>query len=89
MPTIQKLFTLEVDVTKFLESCSCAELQEIQRLISTERYQKIINGEIKICLTDDYECVYHACMSNDCQKNEVLTRCDWGLGNCETHNLCI
>ncbi len=38
------------------------------------------------CESEDYECVYHACMSNDCQKPGMIKRgCEYlGTGNCET-----
>lgn len=40
------------------------------------------------CKISSYSCVYHACMSDDCQKKTVLTNypeClrDWGVGECE------
>ena len=36
-----------------------------------------------ICHTSDYTCLYHACMSNDCQKKEVLSNgANWGEGKC-------
>jgi len=35
------------------------------------------------CDTSDYTCVYHACMSDDCQKQEVLKHNNtFGKGNC-------
>ena len=35
------------------------------------------------CHISDWCCIYHACMSDDCQKNEVLKhRTDLGIGNC-------
>ena len=38
----------------------------------------------KPCKISSWGCVYHACMTNDCQKDEVLkhTKC-FGKGNCE------
>jgi hypothetical protein len=38
----------------------------------------------KVCKIKDPSCVYHACMSEHCQKEEVLkhTKC-FGKGNCE------
>lgn len=37
-----------------------------------------------MCKVNNWECVYHACMSNDCQKQHVLSSgADWGLGKCE------
>lgn len=36
------------------------------------------------CKIDDRGCVYHACMSDNCQKNVVLMAgVDWGKGNCD------
>lgn len=40
------------------------------------------------CKTGNWECVYHACMSDDCQKAEVLSSGDsWGLGKCEKDDM--
>jgi hypothetical protein len=38
----------------------------------------------KICKISDLGCVYHACLSDHCQKDEVLkhTKC-FGKGKCE------
>lgn len=36
------------------------------------------------CRISNWGCVYHACMSDDCQKHEVLKHDDWGEGKCET-----
>lgn len=36
------------------------------------------------CRISNWGCVYHACMSDDCQKHEVLKHQDWGDGKCET-----
>jgi hypothetical protein len=50
MPTINKLFTLEVTVEKFLESCTLTELREIDMLLdkyidqAAGRTQKSINN---------------------------------------------
>ena len=36
------------------------------------------------CKTKNWECPYHACMSNDCQKKIVKKQgVDWGEGNCK------
>lgn len=36
------------------------------------------------CKTSDFGCIYHACMSDDCQKKEVLKHDKTlGLGKCE------
>lgn len=38
------------------------------------------------CKISAWGCVYHACMSDDCQKHEVLKTQlleDWGPGKCE------
>ncbi len=36
------------------------------------------------CKTIDYGCAYHACMSDECQKDHVLsTGANWGFGRCE------
>lgn len=36
------------------------------------------------CRISNWGCVYHACMSDDCQKHEVLKHDDCGEGKCET-----
>ena len=37
------------------------------------------------CKTSDWACLYHACMSDDCQKRHVLKNgINWGNGNCKT-----
>lgn len=36
------------------------------------------------CKISDWGCVYHACMSDDCQiKNVLNSNVSWGPGNCE------
>lgn len=36
------------------------------------------------CHISDWGCVYHACMTDDCQKTEVLKNgVNWGRGNCK------
>ena len=36
------------------------------------------------CLISSWGCIYHACMSDDCQKAVVLGQgFDWGFGKCE------
>lgn len=40
------------------------------------------------CKISNWACVYHACMSNDCQKAIVIENMpeiekDWGKGSCE------
>lgn len=36
------------------------------------------------CKIDYWGCVYHACMSNDCQKTIVQEQgLNWGKGRCE------
>lgn len=39
MPSIQKIFTLEVSVEKFLENCSTTELIELDLLLNNPRFQ--------------------------------------------------
>jgi hypothetical protein len=35
------------------------------------------------CVNGDWSCVYHACMSDHCQKQQVLKNgANWGPGNC-------
>ena len=35
------------------------------------------------CITGDWNCIYHACMSDECQREQVQnTDLDWGHGNC-------
>jgi len=41
------------------------------------------------CKTNDWGCTYHACMSDDCQKKEVMEqKINWGPGKCEQEFLC-
>ena len=36
------------------------------------------------CKIDNWSCIYHACMSNDCQKEVMLDQdADYGPGKCE------
>lgn len=36
------------------------------------------------CKKSEWGCVYHACMSNHCQKQIVIQQgIDWGKGECE------
>jgi hypothetical protein len=40
------------------------------------------------CKTSNYSCPYHACMSDECQKQEVLKHHPgFGPGKCETVKL--
>lgn len=39
MPTIQKIFTLEVTPEKFLDNCSSEELIELELLLESAKYQ--------------------------------------------------
>lgn len=35
------------------------------------------------CKSNNHSCVYHACMSDDCQRKEVLKQSvNWGKGKC-------
>jgi len=36
------------------------------------------------CRISNWGCVYHACMSDDCQKFEVMKHIDSGYGKCHT-----
>jgi len=84
MPTIQKIFTIDVTPERFLECCSNIELIEIDNLLNSERFQRRMEGDIDRCLTEDWGCVYHACMSDDCQKPHMITQgYNEGSGNCE------
>jgi len=84
MPQIQKIFTFEVDPERFLECYSATELIEVDMLLNSERFQRRMKGDIDRCLTEDWGCVYHACMSNDCQKSCMIANgYDDGKGNCE------
>jgi len=39
------------------------------------------------CKLSDWCCVYHACMSNECQQKIVLSQVPgWGAGRCEKEN---
>lgn len=40
-------------------------------------------AKAKKCKISDWTCLYHACMTNDCQKKHVLKHENWGKGNCE------
>lgn len=38
----------------------------------------------KKCKISSWLCIYHACMSDDCQKNEVFKNgINWGPGKCQ------
>lgn len=38
------------------------------------------------CKINDPTCVYHACMSDHCQKKHVMDNgANWGVGKCETN----
>lgn len=50
MPKVQKIFTLEVTPTKFLEACSGEELIELEMLLSSKRFQTIIDVHKKLKL---------------------------------------
>ena len=39
MPTIQRIFTLEVTPERFLDACSQEELIELELLLGSERYR--------------------------------------------------
>lgn len=40
--------------------------------------------ETPICKINSYGCIYHACMSENCQKQVVIDQgLNWGEGNCE------
>jgi hypothetical protein len=43
MPKIDKLFTMEIGVERFLDACSSLELREVELLITSPRYQNKIN----------------------------------------------
>lgn len=37
------------------------------------------------CKISNWICIYHACMTDECQKKQVLNNnINWGKGNCET-----
>ena len=40
MPTIHKMFNLEVTVSQFLRQCSAVELQELELLLDSERQRR-------------------------------------------------
>lgn len=42
MPSIQKIFFLEVNPEQFLDACSPEELIELELLLDSDRYQKKI-----------------------------------------------
>ena len=84
MPRTQQTFTIDISPEKFLECCSQTELIEIDMLLKSERFQRRMKGDIDRCLTEDWGCIYHACMSNDCQKPCMIENgYDEGEGNCE------
>lgn len=40
------------------------------------------------CRKHIWSCVYHACMSDDCQKRHVLANgIDWGEGECQINTI--
>ena len=47
MPQINKLFTLDVTASKFLEACTAEELIELQMLLNSSRYQSKIDLHTK------------------------------------------
>lgn len=47
MPTIQKIFLLDMSPQKFLDACTPEELIEVELLISSPQYQSIIHNHIK------------------------------------------
>ncbi|MCI2229562.1 hypothetical protein MC378_10320 [Polaribacter sp. MSW13] len=48
MPKIEKVFTLDVTPTKFLEACSGEELIELELLLSSKRFQTRIDVHRKL-----------------------------------------
>lgn len=42
MPTLQKVYTLEVTPDQFLDSCSKEELMAVDILLQSNRYQRIM-----------------------------------------------
>lgn len=51
MPRIQKIFTLEVSVEKFLENCSTTELIELDLLLNSPRYQEKMKESVNMSET--------------------------------------
>lgn len=51
MPRIEKVYTLEIKLERFLDACSREELIELELLLSSPRYQKKIRGEDKYIQT--------------------------------------
>jgi hypothetical protein len=49
MPTLNKTYSLTITVSQFIEACSDIELQELQILLDSARFQKKIeeNNEIE------------------------------------------
>lgn len=45
MPNIQRIYHIEVTPEKFLAACSPEELMEVELLLSSPRYQGIMNRE--------------------------------------------
>ncbi len=43
MPRLEKVYTLEISVEQFLDNCTENELQEVELLIHSHRYQKKMN----------------------------------------------
>lgn len=46
MPNIQKILSLDITVEQFLNNCSAVELKELDMLIQSERYQRLINNNL-------------------------------------------
>lgn len=45
MPRIEKLFTLDITPERFLNACDATELRELELLLGSPRYQRIINDQ--------------------------------------------
>jgi hypothetical protein len=47
MPSIEKVYRLEITVERFLDACDDLELQEVELLINSPHYRSRMNGAKK------------------------------------------
>lgn len=61
------------------DMCSHCYIEDIANDPATEHPAKQVT-----CVISDPGCVYHACMTDDCQKENVLSNgLNWGTGKCD------
>ena len=54
MPIVNKVYTLEITVERFLDACDEIELQEVELLIKSPRYRAKMNGSAEISKDSRY-----------------------------------